>query len=523
MSSWQAICDMKDMTEGKGKEVFVNGRPIALFLHQDNVYALDDRCPHREGQLSQGSVESGDAICPLHGWNFDLETGISPYNPRDRVDTYPARIKDAKVEIDASVVPPLPVSTFDSYQGRWQRWSQDARGKLEIRKLARGKAPEIGAMGAEKIEVGPVPDFDHFHLRAAQLARLPKLVDDPVSTAVTLARDAGKPLQLSLPAYVSHMSFGSISREAKIALARGSAVAGTMTCSGEGGMLPEERDAAALYVLEMASGYFGWNEESMGRADAFEIKLGQSAKPGMGGELPAAKVTEEIAQVRGLEPGTAAHSPAHFPDLDNLAAFSERIVTIRQRFPEKAVGIKVAANNLEQDLQAALSLQPDFVTVDGFGGGTGAAPIHVRDHVGMPLVMALPIARRMIDTHNARGERAVSLVATGGIRTPADIMKAIALGADACALATASLFALGCEYYRACNTGNCPVGITTQSESLRSRIDTDIAAKRVGNFFNGTRGILEDYLRVMGYAELSHVSQRDLVPLTPSAQSLLRE
>jgi glutamate synthase domain-containing protein 2 len=139
----------------------------------------------------------------------------------------------------------------------------------------------------------------------------------------------------------------------------------------------------------------------------------------------------------------------------------------------------------------------------------------------MPLVMALPIARRMIDTHNAGSERAVSLVATGGIRTPADIMKAIALGADACALATAALFALGCEYYRACNSGNCPVGITTQSESLRERVNPDIAAERVGNFFNGTREMLSDYLRIMGYADISEVSQHDLVPLTQAAEALL--
>ncbi|KPK11977.1 MAG: hypothetical protein AMJ68_04010 [Acidithiobacillales bacterium SG8_45] len=499
----------------------VNGRPIALFLHRKKIYALDDRCPHREGQLSQGSVENGDAICPLHGWNFDLETGISPYNPRDRIDTYPARINDASVEIDSSAVPPLPATTFDGYQARWRRWSADARGKAEIQKLARGKAPAIDAMGAESPNPGPVPDFDHFHLRAAQLARVPKLGDEPVSTATTLAPAAGKPLQLALPAYVSHMSFGSLSREAKVALARGSAAAGTMTCSGEGGMLPEERDAASLYVLEMASGYFGWNDESMAKADAFEIKLGQSAKPGLGGELPAAKVTEEIARVRGLEAGSAAHSPGRFPDLDNLTAFAERVKSIRERYPDKPLGIKIAANNLEQDLDAALSLQPDYITVDGFGGGTGAAPVHVRDHVGMPLVMALPVARRKIDSHNARGGRTVSLVATGGVRTAADIVKAIALGADACALATASLFALGCEYYRACNTGNCPVGITTQKESLRGRIDAEIAAERITNFYNGTRAMLEDYLRIMGYASIVEVSPRDLVALTPAAGALL--
>ena len=519
MGAWQVVCNLNDLVEDTGKEVFINGRPIALFLHRDNVYALDDRCPHREGQLSRGVVENGDAICPLHGWNFDLATGISPYNPRDRIATYPARINNRHVEIDASKVPALPASTFDGYLARWRRWSADVRGKDEVQKLARGKKPEVGAMGAMPEAPGPVPGFDHYHLRAAQLARVPKLAGEPVSTAITLAPDAGKPLQLALPAYVSHMSFGALSHEAKVALATGSARAGTMTCSGEGGMLPAERDAANLYVLEMASGYFGWNDEAMGRADAFEIKLGQSAKPGLGGELPAAKVTDEIAKVRGLEAGTAAHSPARFPDLGDLHAFANRINEVRDRYPDKPLGIKLAANHLEQDVEAALSLEPDFITVDGFGGGTGAAPLHVRDHVGMPLVMALPIARKLIDAHNARSKRVVSLVATGGVRTPADIMKAIALGADACALATASLFALGCEYYRACNSGNCPVGITTQTESLRARIDPEIAAERVANFFNGTREMLEDYLRIMGHDDISEVSQRDLVSLMSAEQS----
>jgi len=511
MGSWQTVCKLEELTEDTGKEVFVNGRPVALFLHGGNVYALDDRCPHREGQLSKGVVENGDAICPLHGYNFDLATGISPYNVKDRVATYPVRVTKTVVEIDASQVPALPAATFDGYLARWRRWSDDARGKDEVQRLAQGKPPKTGAMGAWPPTLGSIPGFDHFHFRAAQLARVPKLASEPVSTAVTLAPSAGKPLLLSLPAYVSHMSFGALSREAKVALATGSARAGTMTCSGEGGMLPAEREAANLYILEMASGYFGWNDEAMGKADAFEIKLGQSAKPGLGGELPAAKVTDEIAKVRGLKAGEAAHSPARFPDLDDLAAFANRINDIRDRYPDKPLGIKLTANHVEQDVEAALSLQPDFITVDGFGGGTGAAPLHVRDQVGMPLVMALPIARKLIDAHNANSNRIVSLVATGGVRTPADIMKAIALGADACALATASLFALGCEYYRACDSGNCPVGITTQKESLRERIDPEIAANRVANFFNGTRKMLEDYLRIMGHDDISAVSRSDLV------------
>jgi len=523
MSRWQQVCKLVELVEGKGHEVWVNHRPLALFRASGKVYALEDRCPHREGQLSQGHLVNGEAVCPLHGWNFDLATGISPYNPNDRVATYPARISGDVVEVDADAVAPLPATVFDGYQGRWRRWSQDARGKQEIRKLARGLKPEVAAMGAEPPVPGAVVGLDHFHLLAAQLARLPKLETEAVNTSVSIGRGVGKPLQLALPAFVSHISFGAVSREAKMALAKGSALADTMIGSGEGGMLPEERTLARRYVLELASGYFGWNMESMTRADAFEIKLGQSAKPGLGGELPADKVTEEIARVRGLARGQAAHSPARFPDIDALAGFEERIASLREHFPNKPLGLKLAANHLEQDLEAALSLRPDFITLDGFGGGTGAAPVHVRDHVGMPLVMALPLARRRIDAYNANSNRPVSLLATGGIRTPADIIKAIALGADACALATASLFALGCEYYRACHTDHCPTGVATQNPALRSRLDVDAGAQRVANFFNASREMIAGYLRLMGYVDLSDITTDDLVALTADARHILGE
>ncbi|HEY0719923.1 MAG TPA: glutamate synthase-related protein [Gammaproteobacteria bacterium] len=523
MAEWQRICEVTSLKEDHGSEWWVNGRPIALFLHKGAVYALQDRCPHREGQLSRGRVEGEDAVCPLHGWNFDLKSGISPFNPNDRVATYPVKVEQGEVWIDAAAVEPLPASTFDGYQGRWRRLADDARGKLEIRKLAKGKVTITEAMGALPEPLSPLVGFDHFHLRAAQLAHLPKLDHEPVSVATVLGRGAGKPLHLALPAYVSHMSFGALSAAAKQALARGSRLGGTLIASGEGGMLPIERAEAGLYILEMATGYFGWNEAAQQQADAFEIKIGQSAKPGLGGELPATKVTEAIAQVRGIKAGEPAISPARFPDIDNLAQLHQRILDLRERYPDKPIGVKFVANDIEADTEAALTLQPDFITVDGFGGGTGASPTAIRDHFGMPLVMALPRARRLIDRYNQdHPARPVTLVATGGIRTPADITKALALGADICALATAALFALGCEYYRACYTDNCPTGVTTQNPELAARIDIEIGAQRVGTFFQSTARVLELYLRAMGLAQISQLSRDHLIPLSCEAERILR-
>ncbi|HEY0634871.1 MAG TPA: glutamate synthase-related protein [Gammaproteobacteria bacterium] len=523
MAEWQRICSVASLKEGYGSECWVNGRPLALYLHKGAVYALQDRCPHREGQLSRGKVEGDDAVCPLHGWNFDLKTGISPYNPHDRVATYPVKVEQGEVWIDAAAVEPLPPSTFEGYQGRWRRFADDARGKVEIRKLAKGKVVMIEAMGALPEPLSPIVSFDHFHLQAAQLARMPKLESEAVSVAAVLGRGAGKPLQLALPAYVSHMSFGALSKSAKQALARGSRIGGTLIASGEGGMLPIEREEAALYILEMASGYFGWNEAAQQQADAFEIKIGQSAKPGLGGELPARKVSEEIARVRGIKVGEPAISPARFPDITSLAQLQQRIVELRARYPDKPIGVKFVANDLEADMAAALSLAPDFITVDGFGGGTGSAPGAIRDHFGMPLVMALPRARRLVDQYNREHpERPVTLVATGGIRTPADIAKALALGADICALATASLFALGCEYYRACHTDNCPTGVTTHNRELAARIDIAVGAERVGTFFQSTARVLELYLRAMGLEWIGQLDRHHLIPLSAEAEQIVQ-
>lgn len=507
MAHWTDVPEAAALGPNGSTTIVVNGTDLALCRDDDGVYyALSNRCPHRLGQIGDGHVENGRAICPLHGWDFDLRTGISPYNPSDRLQTFPCRMHEGTLQIDAETVPTTPISGFlREYQGRWRRFVDDVESDFDaLQHFARYGAGEVEAMRTTR----DVPTFEALQFRPAQLAHLPLLDEDPVSLGVDLGARSGQPLHLEMPVLISHMSFGAISREAKVALARASSAAGIAICSGEGGMHPEEREHAERYIFEMASGYFGWTEENIQRADAIEIKIGQAAKAGAGGLLPGDKVTAEIAAVRGIEPGQTAHSPSRFPDINSPHELADRVREIREINGGKPVGIKFAASKLEEDMEAALIAEPDWITIDGRPGATGAAPVHLKDHVGMPTVYAVDRARRFFDTHRVHD---VDLIVTGGLRTPADVAKAIALGADAVAIATSSLLSIGCQQYRACHTGNCPVGIATQRQELRDRFDIDAAAGLADNFFAVVRHQLEDYCRVLGKDSIGRLAVEDLI------------
>ncbi len=503
MPNFIKILDVEQLLPGHVTIVNVKGRDVCLANYEGEFFALDNKCPHRGGQLGDGQLHGPDVLCPLHGWDFDVRTGISRYDHLDRVTTYPVRRMNGHVEIDLEAVPTLPVQ--EGYLQRWIRHADDLEHELKtIQHLAARKWKENVPMRTER----EVPSFDDIYFLPGQLADPPLLDDEIVDTVTVIGPRAARPITLTAPFYISHMSFGALSREAKIALATGAAQFGTMNCSGEGGMLPEERAAARYYVLEMASGYFGWTEENIKKADAIEIKIGQSAKTGLGGVLPAAKVTLEIAAVRGLKAGQDAISPSRFRDLNSPAEMRERIAWIRSINPGIPIGIKFAAAKLEADLAAACELDADFITIDGRPGGTGAAPKHVKDHIGIPTVYALPRARKWLDEH---GMGHITLCVTGGFRTPPDIAKAIALGADAVALATSAMIAIGCQQYRACSSNNCPVGIATQRADLRDRFSIEESSKRLVNFLEGTRYQLTEFARMCGRRRLHDLSLVDVV------------
>jgi methylamine---glutamate N-methyltransferase subunit C len=349
--------------------------------------------------------------------------------------------------------------------------------------------------------------WDEILIKGAQMAKLPLDDHAPVNAATVIGPGAKMPLVIESPIFVTHMSFGALSKEAKIALAKGSAAAKTAMCSGEGGILPESIEASYKYIFEYVPNRYSVTDEYLQRSDAIEIKLGQSAKPGMGGHLPGDKVTSEIAAIRGFPEGSDIISPSHHPDIRNPEELKETVASLRKRSGGRPVGVKIAGGNIEADLKAVLHSNPDFVTIDGRAGATGAAPKFVKAATSMPSIFALYRARKFLDENKA-GD--ISLIITGGFRISPDFAKAIAMGADAVALGTSALMAIGCQQYRMCHTGKCPMGITSQNPDLRARLDIEKAAKGLENFLNVSKAELKTFARLTGGDDVHAMSSSDL-------------
>ena len=379
-----------------------------------------------------------------------------------------------------------------------------------IHELARdglSKLGHHGEMGSMGVPRKYLPHLDDIQILPAQMARKQLLDNVPVRTSVTIGPRAEKPLKLDIPLFVSDMSYGALSEEAKIALARGAHLAGTGICSGEGGMLPEEQAENARYFYELASAKFGWKPELVERVQAFHFKGGQGAKTGTGGHLPGEKVQDKIAEVRGLEPGQSAISPATFVDLHTPADFKKVADEVREISGGIPVGFKLSANHIEDDIDFALAASADYIILDGRGGGTGAAPLIFRDHISVPTIPALARARRHLD---AKSGRDVTLVITGGLRMAEDFAKAMALGADAIALSNSAMQAVGCIAARMCNSNNCPVGVATQKPELRKRLDVQIGAEKLARYFGSSVELMQVLARACGRSSLSDFHHSDI-------------
>lgn len=365
-----------------------------------------------------------------------------------------------------------------------------------------------GKMTSMGVPRHQLPHWDDIQIMAAQMATKPLMEDKPVATQLIIGPQADKPLTLKIPLFVSDMSFGALSEEAKIALAKGAELAGTGICSGEGGMLPEEQEANSRYFYELASARFGYREELLTKVQAFHFKGGQGAKTGTGGHLPGNKNQGKISQVRGIPEGEPAISPPTFRDLSSAADFNRFADRVREFTGGIPIGFKLSANHIEKDIQFALDASADYIILDGRGGGTGAAPEMFRDHISVPTIPALARARRYLDEQGASGR--VTLLITGGLRVPIDFVKALALGADGVAISNSAMQAIGCVAARMCNTNNCPAGIATQKADLRQRLNIEKSSLQLHNFFNASVELMQVMARACGHDDLNKFNKNDL-------------
>ncbi len=512
-----SVARLKDLQERVPEHALVANVDLVIVKYGKEVSVLYGRCLHRGALLSDGYVDGDNLICGLHDWDYRIDTGVSEYANNEVLHKFKAWVKRGQVMVDEDEVAawhdknPQPFKRGDylgDYADTHPIAAEPHVGLIQgYAKHGLTKTGHHGVVGAMGVPRDDLPTWDDLQILTAQLHKVPQLDDAPVATKVTIGPRAQKPLTLDIPLFVSDMSFGALSEEAKVALAMGAERAGTGICSGEGGMLPEEQEANSRYFYELASGRFGYDIEKVKKAQAFHFKGGQGAKTGTGGHLPGNKVKGKIADVRGLNEGESAISPSRFPDWTEVSQIKDFADGVRDATGGIPIGYKLSAQHIEKDIDAALEVGVDYIILDGRGGGTGAAPLIFRDNISVPTIPALARARLHLD----QVAPDVTLIITGGLRKPADFVKALALGADAIAVSNSAMQAIGCLGMRACHTNNCPVGIATQKDHLRARLIVEKSATQLANFFVASVELMQVMARACGHTDLTQFTKEDLV------------
>ncbi|WP_438425550.1 glutamate synthase-related protein [Aquimarina macrocephali] len=511
------IAQLSDLENKEPAHALVNGLDLVIIKYDDDISVLYGRCLHRGALMADGHIDGHNLICGVHGWDYRYDSGVSEYNNSEVLHKFSTKVEGGNLYVDEIEINsyiedhPQPFNR-EEYLGAYADTHPEDTEPYTgyIKELAKNGLKNLGHHGFSAsmgVDRNTLPKWNDIQFLPAQLANRPLLDHEEVATKVIIGSKAKKPLTINMPLFVSDMSFGALSREAKIALSRGAEMAGTGICSGEGGMLPQEQENNTKYFYELASAQFGFSWDKLDKVQAFHFKGGQGAKTGTGGHLPGSKVSKEIAEVRGLQEGQTAISPATFPDFHSVQDFKAFADQVRERTGGIPIGFKIAASHIEKDIQFALDVGVDYIILDGRGGGTGSAPTILRDNINVPTIPALARARKYLDKVGATD---VTLIITGGLRIAEDFAKAMMLGADAIAVSNSALQAIGCLGMRACGSNNCPVGIATQKESLRSRMIIESSAKQLHNYFDATNDLIKVIARACGYDDVSKFNHDDL-------------
>ncbi|MDR1890295.1 MAG: FMN-binding glutamate synthase family protein [Zoogloeaceae bacterium] len=384
-----------------------------------------------------------------------------------------------------------------------------------------------------------VPHFDDLLLLGASMSRYPlEGYREKCGTDVVLGtRFAKKPLHIKIPITIAGMSFGSLSAQAKEALGRGASIVGTSTTTGDGGMTPEERGQSKQLVYQYLPSRYGMNPDDLRKGDAIEVVLGQGAKPGGGGMLLGMKVTERVAGMRTLPVGIDQRSACRHPDWTGPDDLAIKIAELREITDwEKPIYVKIGATRTYYDVKLAVKAGADVIVLDGMQGGTAATQEVFIEHVGIPILPAIPLAVQALQEMGMH--RKVQLIVSGGIRNGADVAKAMALGADAVSIGTAALIALGdnhptldpelrkigsaAGFYDDWQDGKDPAGITTQDPALSQRLDPVLAGRRLANYLRVLVLEAQTMARACGKSHLHNLDTDDLVALSVEAAAMAR-
>ena len=454
---------------------------------------------------------------------------LDPNNP------YPfAPPSEEAVAFNDGAIQGRPAGTPDSYDiGGSTRWTPDAIAEVHaMAQLGRYQVRGYNCFNQR------MPTFDDLTFVPATMTRL-ALEGYRENCDMTTVLGAGtglvkKPIELKIPIYIASMSFGALSANAKASLGYGASKVGTMTCTGEGGMLEEERDASKILVYQMTPSRYRIDLEHLRLADGIELAVGQGAKPGTGGLLLGMKVSDRVAEMRSLPAGVDQRSTVRHPDFLGADDMAVKIEELRLATNyEVPIFVKMGATRPRFDVAIAAKAGADVVVVDGAEGGTGASPEPLLNHTGIPTLSAIRAAREALDECGMSGK--VSLVAAGGLRTGVDAAKCLALGADAVMFGTAAMMALGCNSPRYgedyaqlgtspgrchhCHTGRCPVGIATQDAELEKRMEVAAGAERVARFLTAATMEMAMLAKACGKSTVHNLELEDLRALTLEASA----